>query len=52
MDIEVDILGITDAFPKKAEIAAPFQAIELFIDPRAKVSQEEQMKLLHRLDIS
>ena len=52
VDIEVNILGIADAFPKKSEVTAPFQAIKFLIHTRSKVSQEKQMKLLYRLDIA
>jgi hypothetical protein len=45
--IKVQIFRVADAFPKEPKIATPFERVQLLIESRAQLGQEEQMELLN-----
>ena len=51
MNVEIDVLGIANAFPEKPKVAASLEGVQLLIQARAKLCQENKMESLHCLNI-
>jgi hypothetical protein len=51
MNVEIDVLGIANAFPEKPKITASLKGVQLLIQARAKLCQQNKMESLHCLNI-
>ena len=51
MNVEIDVPRIANAFPEKPKIAASLEGVQLLIQARAKLCQENKMESLYCLNI-
>ena len=50
--IEINVFGVTDAFPKEAKIATALQRVQFLVETRTKLGQKQQMEMLYYLNIA
>ena len=49
-DVEIDVLGVTNTLPIKAEIASSLQTIEVLVHSCPELGEEEKMKPFNSLN--